>query len=177
MNLRRLKKHLLCATLPSLPLQNGSAGDFSPKPVSQPKPAHLRATWGPAVTPGAEAAEGGCAIGRWWEHQLPEQSTFGLRENCGAVAALPQQLPVTCMGALGHPSPPRPSSEVPSFYIQLCVPSPPSHWHFCLPGGKRAELSETHKPFIWTLFSAVLIKFSFLARPSTSNRAELGCGV
>lgn len=62
-------------------------------------PAHLGASW--AVTPEAGVEENGCGIGRWGDHQLPEQSTFGPKKSRGSMAALPQQPVVTCTRVAG----------------------------------------------------------------------------
>lgn len=147
MILRKLKKHLSCHSFLVAFCTMAQMVTFHPNPFSVP--AHLKATWGPAVTAEAEVGEGGCAIGRWWEHQLPEQSTFGPRENCRAMAALHSSFQWPSLGLQGTCPPLCPPSDIPSFYIQLHVPSPASHGQSCLPGGKGAELSETHKPFIW----------------------------
>lgn len=154
----------------SIYLQNGSGGYFSPKGIFWP--AHLGASW--AVAPEAEVGESGCAIERWGDHQLPEQSTFGPKKSHGYMAALPQQLPVTCTRVAG--------------LFLFCVASPVSL--LSTPSCVCPPFHNTDAPACLVvreqncqkhinLFSGLnlllfWIKMGFLARVSTSYRIEPG---
>lgn len=126
------------------------------------------------MTPEAGVGESGWTMGRWWDHQLPEQSTFGPRKSHGSMAALPQQLPVTC-------------TRVAELFL-FCVPFPMSTPSCVCPLSCNTDVPaclvireqncQKHiNLFLGLNYLQFWMKVSFLARASTSYSIGPGCGI